>query len=127
MIEESRAVIVGWELTAAVDYREDLPPFESLAQYLLDVQGRGELGPGAGASANARCHRLEEIVRKSGARGILSTTIRGCPFGNIAQQMERSYFRRLGIPVITLETTVHTERPTEEQVMRVKTFVEMLS
>jgi benzoyl-CoA reductase/2-hydroxyglutaryl-CoA dehydratase subunit BcrC/BadD/HgdB len=33
----------------------------------------------------------------------------------------------LGIPLIALETDVHREPPTEEQIMRVKAFVEMLS
>jgi hypothetical protein len=40
---------------------------------------------------------------------------------------EHDYFKGQGIPIISLESTVHKERPTEEQVMRVKTFVEMLS
>ena len=32
-----------------------------------------------------------------------------------------------GIPLIALETDVHREPPTEEQITRVKAFVEMLS
>lgn len=127
VIEESRAAIVGWELMGTGTYREDIPPLESMAHYVLDAQSRGELGPGAGASATARCRHIEELVQQSGARGIVSSSIIGCPYGSISQQVERDYFKALGIPIITLESTVHPERPTEEQVMRVKTFVEMLS
>ncbi len=127
VIEESNAAIVGWELVGTGDYREDIPPLESMAHYVLDAQARGELGPGAGASAAARCLHIKELVETTGARGIIASAITGCPYGSIAQQMEREYFRNQGIPIVALETTVHNDRPTEEQVMRVKTFVEMLS
>jgi benzoyl-CoA reductase/2-hydroxyglutaryl-CoA dehydratase subunit BcrC/BadD/HgdB len=43
------------------------------------------------------------------------------------QQMERDYFSALGIPLIALETDVHREPPTEEQITRIKAFMEMLS
>lgn len=127
VIDESNAAIVGWELIGTGDYREDILPLESIAHYVLDAQARGELGPGAGASAAARCLHVKELVEKTGARGIIASAITGCPYGSVAQQMEHDYFRKLGIPIISLENTVHNERPTEEQVMRVKTFVEMLS
>lgn len=127
VIEESNAAIVGWVLTGTCDYREDLQPLESIAHYVLDAQGRGELGPSAGASVTAPCTHIEELIRKTGARGIISSTITGCPYGSVAQQTQLDYFKKQGVPIILLEATVHKERPTEEQVMRVKTFVEMLS
>jgi hypothetical protein len=40
--------------------------------------------------------------------------------------MERTHFKKLGVPFIGLETNVHKERPSEEQIMRVRTFMEML-
>jgi hypothetical protein len=48
VIEESNGAILGWILVGTVDYREDIPPLESLAHYLLDAQARGELGEGRG-------------------------------------------------------------------------------
>ena len=45
----------------------------------------------------------------------------------MVQQLERDYFKKQGIPLIALETTVHNELPTEEQITRVKAFIEMLS
>jgi benzoyl-CoA reductase/2-hydroxyglutaryl-CoA dehydratase subunit BcrC/BadD/HgdB len=53
--------------------------------------------------------------------------VTGCPYGSIAPQLERVYFKNLGIPYIALETSVHRDLPTEEQLTRIKAFIEMLS
>jgi benzoyl-CoA reductase/2-hydroxyglutaryl-CoA dehydratase subunit BcrC/BadD/HgdB len=126
VIEESRGAILGWILVGTVDYRDDVPPLESLAHYLLDAQARGELGEGAGASATFRRHRIETLVKDTHAVGVISTAVTGCPYASIVQQMERSHFKKLAVPFIGLETNVHKERPSEEQIMRVRTFMEML-
>jgi benzoyl-CoA reductase/2-hydroxyglutaryl-CoA dehydratase subunit BcrC/BadD/HgdB len=127
VIEESNAAIVGWVLVGTEPYREDIPPLEAVAHYVLDAQSRGELGEGAGTSATYRRFHIEKLYRQTGARGIVASTITGCPYGSVVQQIERDHFKALNIPIISLESSVHKERPTEEQVMRVKTFVEMLS
>ena len=127
VIEESRGAIVGWIVVGTVDYRDDVPPLESLAHYLLDAQARGELGEGAGSSATFRRFRVEELVKDTGSKGVISTAVTGCPYASIVQQMERSYFKKLGVAFIGLETNVHKERPSEEQIMRVRTFMEMLN
>ena len=127
VIEESQAAILGWVAVGTGSYREDVPPLESIAHYVLDAQSRGELGEGAGTSATYRRFRVEKLVKKTGARGVIASAITGCPYGSVVQQVERDYFKQQGIPYIALEASVHKERPTEEQVMRVKTFVEMLS
>jgi benzoyl-CoA reductase/2-hydroxyglutaryl-CoA dehydratase subunit BcrC/BadD/HgdB len=127
VIEESNAAIVGWVLAGTEPYREDVPVLEAVAHYVLDAQGRGDLGEGAGTSATLRRFSIEKLYRESGARGIIATAITGCPYGSVVQQVERDHFKALNIPIISLESSVHKERPTEEQVMRVKTFVEMLS
>jgi hypothetical protein len=33
----------------------------------------------------------------------------------------------MGVPMVALENTVHNQPPTEEQITKVKTFIEMLS
>ncbi|ALK09851.1 2-hydroxyacyl-CoA dehydratase family protein [Blastochloris viridis] len=126
-IEESNGAIVGWVYHGADTYREDLPPLESLAHYVLDAQSRGDLGEAVGASVAYRRILVEEEVRKTGARGIISSSITGCPYASLMQQLERDHFKHAGIPLITLETDVHKEPPTEEQIMRVKAFIEMLA
>jgi len=127
VIEESNAAILGWVIAGTELYPEDIPPLESMAHYVLDAQSRGELGEGAGTSATYRRFHIEKLYKSTGARGIIASAITGCPYGSVVQQTERDYFKEQGIPIIALESSVHKERPTEEQVMRVKTFVEMLS
>ncbi|MEQ8174112.1 MAG: 2-hydroxyacyl-CoA dehydratase family protein [Syntrophomonadaceae bacterium] len=127
VIEESHGVVVGWDSVATEDYRLDVSPLESIAHYLLDAQSRGELGEGAGTSVTYRKYRIEELINKTRARGIISSSITGCPYGSIAQIIERDYFQNLGIPFTTLESNVHNERLTEEQIIRIKAFFEMLS
>ncbi|CAH2598768.1 2-hydroxyacyl-CoA dehydratase [Rhodovastum atsumiense] len=126
-IEESNGAIVGWVYHGTHEYREDVPPLESLAHFVLDAQGRGDLGEAVGASVAYRRILVEEEVRKTGARGIISSSVIGCPYASLMQQLERDHFKELGVPLIALETDVHREPPTEEQIMRIKAFIEMLS
>ena len=126
-IEESNGVIVGWVFNGAHEYREDVPPLESLAHYVLDAQGRGDLGEAVGTSVAYRRIMVEEAVRQTGARGIISSSVTGCPFASLMQQLERDHFKQLGVPLIALETDVHREPPTEEQITRIKAFMEMLA
>jgi benzoyl-CoA reductase/2-hydroxyglutaryl-CoA dehydratase subunit BcrC/BadD/HgdB len=126
-IEESGGGIAGWVYHGTRKYDETLPPLESLAHFVLDAQARGDIGEAVGASVAYRRILVEEEVRKTGARGIISSSIIGCPYANLMQQLERDHFSKLGILLIALETDVHREPPTEEQIMRVKAFVEMLS
>ena len=126
-IEESNGAVVSWIVLGSELYNEDLPPLESLAHFVLDAQGRGDLGELVGASVAYRRGRVEEEVRRTGARGIISSSIIGCPYASLMQQMERDHFSALGVPILTLETDVHREPPTEEQIMRIKAFMEMLS
>jgi benzoyl-CoA reductase/2-hydroxyglutaryl-CoA dehydratase subunit BcrC/BadD/HgdB len=126
-IEESNGAIVSWVLGGDLLYNEDLPPLEALAHYVLDAQGRGDLGEMVGASVAYRRFRVEDEVRRTGARGIISSSIVGCPYASLMQQFERDHFKNNSIPLLALETDVHREPPTEEQIMRVKAFIEMLS
>jgi benzoyl-CoA reductase/2-hydroxyglutaryl-CoA dehydratase subunit BcrC/BadD/HgdB len=122
----SHGAIVGWEFTTR-EYREDVPPLESVAHFLLDSQLAGQYGEMVGAAVYLRKHSIEHLVRENGARGIISGAVTGCPYGSIVPQLERVHFKNLGIPYISLETSVHSEPPTEEQLTRVQAFIEMLS
>jgi benzoyl-CoA reductase/2-hydroxyglutaryl-CoA dehydratase subunit BcrC/BadD/HgdB len=128
VIEEANGVILGWVIHSTSDFREDVPPLESVAHYLFDAQLKGELGEGAGASATLRRRRVEELVDKTKARGIISSFVTGCPYGSVVQGLERQYFKKKGVAFVGLEHSVHAEEPpTEEQVTRIKAFVEMLA
>jgi benzoyl-CoA reductase/2-hydroxyglutaryl-CoA dehydratase subunit BcrC/BadD/HgdB len=127
LIDEARALVVGWPVTVwDGQYRLDVPPLESIANYLLDAQPLGELGEVAGTSATYRCLQIERVLKETGAKGIIVSVMTNCPYGSVVQKIERDYFQKLDIPIVTIETTVHQEPPGEEQVMRIKTFFEML-
>lgn len=128
-IEQSNGVVLGWVTFHSLDreYREDSPPLEAIAHYLIEAQQAGELGELGGAPALPRRHRIEEEIRKTGARGVIASGVTGCPYNSIVQQVEREHFKKLGIPLIALETSVHREPSTEEQLIKLKTFVEMLN
>jgi benzoyl-CoA reductase/2-hydroxyglutaryl-CoA dehydratase subunit BcrC/BadD/HgdB len=126
-IEETNGAIAGWVYHGSDLYREDVPPLESLAHYVLDAQSKGDLGEAVGASVAYRRNLVAEEVKKTGARGVISSSITGCPYASLMQQLESDHFKALGIPLIALETDVHKEPPTEEQIMRIKAFIEMLS
>jgi benzoyl-CoA reductase/2-hydroxyglutaryl-CoA dehydratase subunit BcrC/BadD/HgdB len=128
IIEEANGVVLGWVIHSTSDFREDIPPLEAVAHYLFDAQLKGELGEGAGASATLRRRRVEELVDATGARGIISSFVTGCPYGSVVQGLERQYFKKKGVPLVGLEHSVHAEEPpTEEQTTRIKAFIEMLA
>jgi benzoyl-CoA reductase/2-hydroxyglutaryl-CoA dehydratase subunit BcrC/BadD/HgdB len=127
LADEARALVVGWPATVWDGrYQLDVPPLESIANYLLDAQPLGELGEVAGTSATYRCLQIERALKETGAKGIIISVMTNCPYGGVVQKNERDYFQRLNIPMVTIETTVHRGPPGEEQIMRVKTFFEML-
>ncbi|MDR2863696.1 MAG: 2-hydroxyacyl-CoA dehydratase family protein, partial [Puniceicoccales bacterium] len=126
LLEQANVVVVGSVMLGTALYREDLPPLESVAHYLFDSQLRGEGGEGTGASATLRRRRIEELIEKTGAKGLISAAITACPYASLVQQLERNYFRKIGFPIVALEHSVHNEPATEEQTMRVKAFLEQL-
>lgn len=128
-IEEGGGVLSGWVSATSFErfYDENIPPVESLARYLLDGQLAGELGEMGGGAATLRRKRIEGEIDKTGARGVVLYGVTACPYATIVRQMEREYFKNLGVPVINLEGTVFKEPPNEDQLNTVKTFLEMLA
>ncbi|MDR2863697.1 MAG: 2-hydroxyacyl-CoA dehydratase family protein [Puniceicoccales bacterium] len=126
LLEKANAVILGLVLLGTSLYREDIPPLESLAHYLFDSQLRGELGEATGASALLRRRGIEALIEKTGAKGLISSAVTACPYASLVQQLERSYFRKQGFPIVALEHSVHNEPATEEQTMKIKAFLEQL-
>lgn len=125
VVEKAGGSFVAWEIFSTRDYREDVPPLESLAHYLLDGQIDGVSMTAAGV--HLRKFNVERLVEQTKAKGIVSGTLTLCPTGSIAPQIERQYFKKHGVPYINIETDVHPEPPTEEQVTRLTSFIEMLS
>jgi benzoyl-CoA reductase/2-hydroxyglutaryl-CoA dehydratase subunit BcrC/BadD/HgdB len=127
LLEDANAVIVGLVLLGTSLYREDVPPLEALVHYLFDSQLRGELGEATGASALLRRRGIEDLIEKTGAKGLISSAITACPYASLVQQLERNYFRKKGFPIVALEHSVHNEPVTEEQITRLRAFLEQLT
>jgi benzoyl-CoA reductase/2-hydroxyglutaryl-CoA dehydratase subunit BcrC/BadD/HgdB len=107
-------------------YREDLPPLESLGDYLLQMQLRGELHDKCGSVVSLRRDRIERELKEFGARGVIVGGTTNCPYLAIAREMEYEYFTQKGIPVLVLDGTAHNDPATEEQKMRLRAFIEMM-
>lgn len=126
-IDLSGGAIVGSLMAITTLYREDVPPLQSLAEYLLDMQLKGESSDQAGAVASARKFRIEEEVKRTRSKGVIVSGTTGCPYTSLTRQMEQDYFTKRGIPVLAVEGTAHADPVTEEIKMRVKAFIEMLA
>ena len=118
-IDDAGGALLGFRSVPFKNYREDVPPVESLARYVLDNQN-------AGASVYAR-HVIEHEVNKVQARGLILYGYLGCSYGSVAREMFRDYFHKKGIPSINLEGTFQVGAPSGQILTRVKAFVEMLS
>ena len=128
-IEESGGAVVGSVRFGSEQYREDVPPLESIARYLLDIQLKGEGHDISGAPASHRRFLTEELIQQTGARGVVSSGLVSCPFFSMASQLDQDYFSKRGVPFVALETpgNIMEGTPEEAQITRVKAFLEMLS
>jgi benzoyl-CoA reductase/2-hydroxyglutaryl-CoA dehydratase subunit BcrC/BadD/HgdB len=128
-VEESGGAVLASVRFGSELFREDVPPAESIARYLLNCQLRGEGHDVSGAPAAQRRYLVEELYHKTGARGIISGGLVSCPYFDMAAQLDQDYFKKKGIPFIAVQSpgTGPDTVPGEEQVTRVKAFIEMLS
>jgi len=126
-IDQSGGAIVGSLMAITTLYREDVQPLQALAEFLLDMQLKGESSDQAGAVASARKLRIEEEVKRTRAKGVIVSGTTGCPYTSLTRQMEQDFFTKKGIPVLAVEGTAHADPVTEEIKMRVKAFIEMLA
>lgn len=120
-IDDCGGAILAWRTpnVVSVDIREDLPPYEALADRLLSRQTFG--------SPVHRLQAIEKQLEEAGARGILFYTYVGCSFAGIYNEIQREYFHNKGVPSITIEGTFQVGPPTGQLLTRVRAFVEMLS
>jgi benzoyl-CoA reductase/2-hydroxyglutaryl-CoA dehydratase subunit BcrC/BadD/HgdB len=128
-VEESGGAIVASVRFGSELYREDIPPVESIARYLLNCQLRGEGHDVSGAFAAQRRYLVEDLFHQTKARGIISGGLISCPYFDMAAQLDQDYFRKKRIPFLTVQSpgTGPESLPGEDQVTRVKAFIEMLS
>ncbi len=119
-VDEAGGALLGFVSTPySRNYREDVPPVESLARFVLE-------GEWAGASVYSR-QVIEDQIEKVNAQGLILYGYLGCSFGSVAREMWRDYFHKKGVPCISLEGTFQIGMPSGQILTRVKAFVEMLS
>jgi benzoyl-CoA reductase/2-hydroxyglutaryl-CoA dehydratase subunit BcrC/BadD/HgdB len=108
-------------------YREDLPPLESLGDYVLEMQLQGQMHDKCGGVVSLRRKRIDRELEEWKAKGVIIGGTTGCPYMALAREMEYEYFTKKGVPVLMLDGTPDNQEPaTEEQKMRLKAFIEMM-
>jgi benzoyl-CoA reductase/2-hydroxyglutaryl-CoA dehydratase subunit BcrC/BadD/HgdB len=121
-IDDSGGAITAWHTPDewTRDYREDLPPLEATAQYIIT----GRTGFGTPVRNLAR---IEETIAPFKAQGILFYGYVGCSFAGIHREIIASHFQKKGIPSIALEGSFQVGPPSGQMLTRIRAFIEMLS
>ncbi|MFA5263118.1 MAG: 2-hydroxyacyl-CoA dehydratase family protein [Opitutaceae bacterium] len=120
-IDDAGGTITQWHTPDdwTRNYREDLPPLEAYAQYVITER--------TGGSPIRRLQRIEETMPKFGAKGLLFYGYVGCSFSGIHKEIQRDYFQKRGVPSIALEGTFQVGPPSGQLLTRIRAFVEMFS
>lgn len=120
-IDEAGGAILGWMIPTPyeIDYPEDDDPVRSLVRY--------QLGGHNGGATSYRCIAIEDHVKRVKAKGIVLYGYVGCSYSGIDRELQREYFRKRGVPSISLDGTFQVGPPSGQLLTRVKAFVEMLS
>jgi benzoyl-CoA reductase/2-hydroxyglutaryl-CoA dehydratase subunit BcrC/BadD/HgdB len=101
------------------NYREDVPPVEAMARYVLD-------GQTAGAAIYLR-QAIEKQVERVKAQGLVLYGFTGCSLETVSREMNKEYFQNKGIACIDLEGTFQPDLAVGQTQTRVRAFIEMLS
>lgn len=104
---------------AARRWRENIPPLEAIGEFLTGGWARGNW--------TERFKIVENIVAKTGAKGIILYTYIGCSFGGFHNEIEREHFQKIGIPALNLEGSFQIGAPHGQLLTRVRAFIEMLN
>ena len=118
-IDQAGGSLLGLRTVPFKLYREDVPPIDSLVNFLYDNQN-------GGAAIHSR-EIIETEIEKVNARGLVLYGYIGCSFASVDREMWRNYFHQKGIPSINLEGSYQTGAPTGQLMTRVNAFIEMLS
>ncbi len=101
------------------DWREDVPPLESMARFVLDHF--------VVTSPVNQLKYIEQIYEQAGSKGLIFYTYIGCPYGGLHVELFRDYFQKKGVSSASLEGSWQVGAPSGQLITRVRAFVEMLS
>lgn len=120
-IDDCGGALLSWFTPNPYDrnWREDVPPLESMARYILDYFLVG--------SPVNQIKGIERMIEQSSSKGIFFYHYVGCAFGGVHVEIFREYFRKMGIPSIGLDGCFQVGAPSGQLLTRVRAFIEMLS
>lgn len=120
-VDEAGGALLGWMCTMPfeTDFAEDIDPVRALVRYKLGGQSAG--------ATTFRCADVEAQVKKVNAKGIISYGYVGCSYSGIDRELQREYFKKRGIPSITLDGTYQVGPASGQVITRIRAFIEMLS
>lgn len=101
------------------DWREDIPPLESMAEFVLDYFLVG--------TPVKQIKGIEKLLQSVGSKGIFFYHYVGCAFGGVHVEIFRDYFKKKGIPNIELDGCFQVGAPSGQLLTRVRAFIEMFS
>ncbi len=120
-VDDCGGALLSWFTPNPYDrnWREDVPPLESMARYILDYFLTG--------SPVNQIKGIEKMIEQSSTRGIFFYTYVGCAFGGVHVEIFREYFRKNGIPSVGLDGCFQVGAPSGQLLTRVRAFIEMLA
>jgi benzoyl-CoA reductase/2-hydroxyglutaryl-CoA dehydratase subunit BcrC/BadD/HgdB len=120
-VDDCGGALLSWFTPNPYDknWREDVPPLESMARYILDYFLVG--------SPVNQIKGIEKMIEQSSSKGIFFYHYVGCAFGGVHVEIFRDYFRKLGVPSIGLDGCFQVGAPSGQLLTRVRAFIEMFS
>nr|WP_294576922.1 2-hydroxyacyl-CoA dehydratase family protein [uncultured Rhodopila sp.] len=120
-IDDAGGAVTAWHNADdwTRDYREDLPPLEAYADFIITGRTLG--------SPVRQQQRIEEFLPEFGAQGILFYGYIGCSFGSVHREIQADYFHCQGVPSIFLEGSFQVGPASGQILTRVRAFIEMLT
>jgi benzoyl-CoA reductase/2-hydroxyglutaryl-CoA dehydratase subunit BcrC/BadD/HgdB len=120
-VDDMGGALLSWFTPNPYDriWREDIPPLESMARFILDYFVTG--------SPVNQIKYIENMIAETGSKGIFFYTYIGCPYGGLHVELFRDYFHKKDVPSSFLEGSWQVGAPSGQVLTRVRAFVEMLS
>lgn len=119
-IDDAGGAIIGF--CTDNDYRREFDltkdPLQAFAEFCFGGRNNRDF---SGSSFVA-----EQEYKLTEAQGIIIYSYSGCYVSNISDELQREYFKKIGIPALSMEGSFQAGEPTGQLITRVRAFVEML-
>ncbi len=118
-IDDCEGALLSWYTPNPYDkdWREDIPPLEAMAEFVLDYFLVG--------SPVHQIQGIENLMKKVGSKGLFFYNYVGCAFGSVHVGIFRNYFKKKNVPSIDLDGSFQVGQPSGQLLTRVRAFIEM--